>query len=231
MIHHKVTQGTDAWLNLRAGIPTASSFHRIITPKTLKLSAQADDYMNWLLAEWILGMPIEGPQTEWMERGQQMEDEAVKFYALERDAEPKGAGFFTTDDGMIGASPDRLVGEDGLLEIKCPAPQTHVAYMRGHGVDEKYVTQLQGQLWVSERAWVDIQSYAPGFPTVIVRVERDEQYIAALSKQVRIFADAMVQARVNLTQKFGDFKPVVRRRPDALGISEADIDAIIAGGQ
>jgi hypothetical protein len=78
---------------------------------------------------------------------------------------------------------------------------------------------------------VDIQSYAPGFPTVIVRVERDEQYIAALSKQVRIFADAMVQARVNLKQKFGDFKPVVRRRPDSLGISEADIDAIIAGGQ
>ena len=207
MIHHQVDQATPEWKALRAGIPTASLFHRILMPKTLKLSAQADDYMNWLLAEWVLGKPLDSIQTEWMENGTNMEPEAAFSYAFERNCEPELAGFFTTDDGLIGASPDRLIGSDGLLEIKCPAPQTHVAYMRGNGVDEKYISQLQGQMWVCERAWVDIQSYAPGFPTVIVRIPRDENYIAILSKTVRAFAARMVEERADFTERFGNFAP------------------------
>ena len=145
MIHHDVKQNSDRWHNLRLGIPTASEFHRIITPKTMKLSSQAEDYRDWLLAEWIYGAPLESPETSFMQRGSELEPEAVRSYEFERDCEVSEAGFFTTDDGMVGASPDRLVGSCGLLEIKCPAPQTHVGYMMSRAVDEKYMTQLQGQ--------------------------------------------------------------------------------------
>jgi hypothetical protein len=246
MIHHKVSQGTDAWLNLRAGIPTASCFDKIVTAKKLEVSKTADKYMAFLLAEWILGMPLDTFQDDWMKRGQEMEPEAVKYYALETDTEPEPAGFFTTDDGMSGASPDRIMPSiKRLLEVKCPSPQVHVGYMLaasgGKSLDDDYVAQIQGQLVVcDEYEDLDILSYCPGFPPVIINVKRKETivdqktgetYSQKLGSSVREFAAKLVQARVSLKQKFGDFKPVVRRRPDSLGISEADIDAIIAGGQ
>src|SRR5262245_45091449 len=119
MIIHDVVQGSTSWLQLRAGIPTASQFDQIITPSG-KPSKSAERYMLTLLAERLMGHPITENVSMWMKRGSEMEADAVAFYQLQTDSDTVPVGFITNDEGTIGASPDRLVGEEGLLEIKCP---------------------------------------------------------------------------------------------------------------
>lgn len=199
---HNVRQGTEEWARLRIGIPTASCFAKIITPKTLKPSSQADMYMCQLIAEAILGMPLDAEASQFMERGSALEKEAVAFYELERDTTTAAVGFVTLDDGSAGCSPDRLVGDDGLLEIKCPSPAVHVAYRLGvDAVAEKYKAQAQGQLWITGRRWVDCLSYHPDMPPALTRTERDEAFIEALAAEVQQFNLRLEAARATLAQK------------------------------
>lgn len=228
-IVHNCEQNSEEWHRLRLGIPTASCFHRIITPKTLKPSKQADDYLAWLLAEWIYGAPLDSVQTDYMQRGHDMEPAAVKSYEFETGRKTETVGFITTDDGMIGASPDRLVvGCKRLLEIKAPALQTHVAYMLHRDVDDDYRVQLQGQLWVSGDEGVDIQSYYPGLPSVIIPVERDPKYQDALSEALPGFVARLLQARADLEGRYGNLRqPPPEPKADPLGVSDADVDAYL----
>lgn len=186
MIVHDVEQGSPEWQRLRAGIPTASQFNRIITP-TGRASKQADEYMRHLIAERMMGLPLDSPKTSWMERGMEMESEAVCYYEFERDCAVEPVGFITDDAHTYGASPDRLIGEDGVLEIKCPSPQVHIGYMLYKDVDLEYWCQLQGQLFVSGREWADICSYHPCLDSVILRVLRDEQFISRLAEEIAEF--------------------------------------------
>lgn len=186
MIIHDCTQGTTKWLQLRSGIPTASEFSKIIT-NSGKPSASADPYINTLIAERLLEKPLVEYMSFWMERGSQMEAEAVSYYEFQRDCEVERVGFVTNDEKTIGASPDRFVGEDGLLEIKCPAPDTHISYLLFDPASKKYQQQIQGQLWITERKWVDVLSYYPGLPEALIRVERDEEYMESLAKLVTGF--------------------------------------------
>lgn len=188
IVHKEIIQGSASWLQIRAGIPTSSEFHRIVTPKTGKPSEQAKAYMYGLIAERIMGTPLVESVSWFMERGSAMEAEAVSYYAFQRDVEPEPVGFITNDDATIGASPDRLIGDDGLLEIKCPAPHTHIGLLLKEPLDMKYRSQIQGQLWVTGRQWVDIMSYCPGLPEVLIRVERDEEHIARLAIGVTAFS-------------------------------------------
>ena len=128
-----------------------------------------------------MGRPCIEVVTTWMDRGSQSEAEAVSFYELQRDQETIKAGFITNDAGTIGASPDRFVGDDGLLEIKVPKEHTHVSYLLKKAVDQAYYPQVQGQLWISERQWADVLSYHPEMPPALIRVERDEKFIALLA--------------------------------------------------
>jgi hypothetical protein len=106
--------------------------------------------------------------------------------------------------------------------------------MIGSGVDEKYMAQLQGQLWVCERDVDEIQSYCPGFPTIVVKVGRDEKYIAKLKDAVDSFNEIMLKMRERLTQEYGPFTPravnSTNDEYDGMGVSDADIDALIAHG-
>lgn len=187
MILHDVVQGSTRWLEVRAGIPTASAFDRIVTPKG-RPSTQAAKYMHTLLAERLMGHPVLQVQTHWMGRGQQLEGEAVLYYENMRELDTTPIGFVTNDERTIGASPDRFVGEDGLLEIKCPAEHTHVSYLLTRHVDAEYYPQVQGQLWITDRKWLDIVSYHPEMPIAIVRVERDNVFIADLAQMVQAFS-------------------------------------------
>jgi len=205
MIRHNVEQGSPEWARLRAGIPTASQFNRIVTPGG-KPSVQADEYMRFLLAERLIGLPLDSPKTSWMQRGQEMEGEAVCFYEFTREIAVEPIGFVTTDDGKIGASPDRLIGDDGLLEIKCPSPEVHIGYMLWDRVDDKYKVQLQGQLYVSERSWVDICSYHPCLDSVIVRVKRDEEFIEKLAEELETFISYLEVAQTRLQEKGYTFR-------------------------
>lgn len=232
MIVHNVSQGTAAWLKLRSGIPTASNFHKIWTPGG-KLSKQAEGYMSELLAEWIVGHPFEAEQTKWMERGTTFEAEAVKAYEFQQDADTEAVGFITNDAGTIGASPDRLVGNNRLLEIKCPKHGTHVNYMLTGEIESDYLPQLQGQLWITEREGVDIVSYHPEMGHVIIPVKRNDHYIAALSAAVESFVDVMATKRAELEKRYGPFVRPEAKEPDAspFDVSESDVDLIWANAQ
>lgn len=190
MIIHKVAQGTQAWLDLRAGIPTASRFDSIMTPGKKK-SDSAGKYMDHLLAERILGRPIEGFKSKYMDLGNEYESRAVASYELANDCETEKVGFVTIDDGKIGCSPDRFIVDcsDGMLEAKAPSPAVHVSYlMASTGASKEYKVQLQGELWTCERDWVDIISYSPGFPDAVFRTYRDEEFITELAAHVRAFS-------------------------------------------
>lgn len=186
---HDVAQGSGDWLKLRLGIPTASQFHRIVTP-TGQFSKQSRAYAHYLLAEQLLNYSLESLQNlEWIARGKDIEPQAVRMYEFEQDAETAPVGFITTDDLRLGATPDRLiVGSAGALEVKCPAPQTHVGYMiEGFGAD--YVPQVQGQMLVGEFDFVDRYSHHPELPPVLLRTHRDEPYIAKLRAALAEFCD------------------------------------------
>lgn len=231
MIYHDVEQNHPDWFRLRLGIPTASEFHRIITPKKMQLSSQASGYMYRLLAEWITGEQVENFQTQWMERGQDLEDKAVMAYEMLAGVETKRGGFITTDDGLIGCSPDRLIGEEGDLELKCPLVQTQVEYALNGTVGDDYMAQLQGRMMIHEREWVDIFSYHPKLVIPVVRVHRDEKFIAILRSLLSEFLERMLKARAELEERFGPFvRPGAVAEPveDPDGITDADVYAILA---
>ena len=200
MIIHDCIQGTTEWLQLRAGIPTASCFERIIT-KSGKPSTQAEKYMHRLLAERIMGHPVTEFVSAYMARGSELEADARAYYEGVRELDVVKVGFCTNDEKTIGASPDALVGDEGLLELKCPAEHTHVAYLLTRAVDAEYYPQAQGQLWIAGRKWLDIMSYHPEMPPAIIRVERDEAFIGTLSSALLTFSAALEMAAVDLRER------------------------------
>jgi len=203
VIIHDVAQGTAKWLALRAGIPTASCFDKIITPGG-KASTSAKNYMNLLLAERIMGHPAETFQSEWMSRGNEFEQKAVDSYEFQKDCQTVQIGFITNDDGSIGCSPDRGIVDNpkGGLETKCPSPQVHVTYMlAATGAANEYRCQLQGQLWICEWEWVDILSYHPEMPEALFRVYRDDDFIKELSAHVLSFSRQLEEKSSDFTER------------------------------
>jgi len=176
-------QGSPEWLAARLGIPSASMFAKIVTTKGI-WSASADAYINQLVAERLTGEREEVFQSHHMLRGTELEPDARDLYSLISDAEVTEVGFCLHDTLSAGCSPDGLIGEEGGLEIKAPAPSTHVEYLRGGVLPSKYKQQVMGCLWITGREWWDFVSYHPTMKPLIVRVERDEEYIAALEKCV-----------------------------------------------
>lgn len=197
MIRLDVEQGSAAWIQARLGIPTASQFHRILTPKTLRVSEAASGYRNELLAEWLLGEPASDELSQFVQRGTVEESAARRFYELERDVDVEPVGFLLTDDRRAGCSPDGFVGQDGGLELKVPSASVHVGYLL-EAAGDKYKAQIQGNLWISEREWWDFVSYHPSLPPALVRFSRDEVFIAALRGAVSCFCDGLDAAKDSL---------------------------------
>lgn len=179
--HYETEHNSGEWFNLRAGVATSSQFDKILT-KGGNLSEQSDAYANKLIAELLLGKPIDREfSTFAMEWGHAYEGEAVKLYEFETDSTVKKGGFFLSDDMMFGASPDARIysGDEvvGLAEIKCPEnPANHIEFLLMQEMNPKYIPQVQGQLYVSGMQWVDWFSYYPEMPSARIRVFRDETY-------------------------------------------------------
>lgn len=192
-------QGTQEWLQSRLGCPSGSGFDRLITSSG-KPSTQADGYINQLIAELLTGETTEVKVTEWMQRGTDLEPFARNFYELMSDNEVQEVGFCKHDDMECGVSPDGLIGTDGGLEIKCPTPATHIAYLRAGVLPSKYKQQVQGCMWVTGRDWWDFMSYHERMPALIVRVERDDDYIKLLAEEVSKAVDT-IQSEVNRLRK------------------------------
>jgi hypothetical protein len=185
-IYHDVVQYSEEYDRLRLGIPTSSNFHKVITPQG-KPSKQWREYACVLIAERILQHKIEFYNSPAMERGLIVEAEAADWYEFDQDVTVQRIGLITDDKHTMGCSPDRLIGEDGLLEIKAPLPQTQVEYWISGELGERFRPQLQGQLYVSQRSWVDILCWHDVLPKLVVRVEPDEKFMAALDHELRIF--------------------------------------------
>ena len=196
MIRLDCQQGSREWIEARLGIPTASEFKRILTPGG-KLAKPRSEYVWELVAEWALGEPVtKFGGNDWTERGQVLEPEARKFYSFQRDLKPRTVGLIYRDeDRMCGCSPDGLVGDNGLIELKCPMAGNHLQYLVGDSVPSKYAMQVQGQLWVSGRAWCDFVSYYPGLPVFIKRVEPDSKIQTVLDEIMPHFVAEVLAGR------------------------------------
>lgn len=180
-------QGTAEWMDARRGIPTASQFGRIYT-STGKASTQAADYRLKLLGAWMSGLDEEEFASNAMAHGIMHEPAAREWYEMTRDVRVDQVGFAYLDETrMVGASSDGLVGDDGLVEIKCPQFGAHMANLLSDGMPSGYIPQVQGNLWILDRQWCDFVSYHPALPSKVVRVLRDEEYIDGLRKAVETF--------------------------------------------
>jgi hypothetical protein len=177
------TQGSEAWLESRLGRPTASNFGKLITP-TGKASTSAEGYINELIAQKITGEIPEFFKSEAMQRGNELEASAKALYEFTRDVEVVEVGLCLHDSLECGASPDGLINDDGGIEVKAPLSHTHVSYLRDGDIPAKYIPQVQGCLWITEREWWDFMSYHPSMEDLIVRVYRDEAYIKKLADLV-----------------------------------------------
>ncbi len=177
-----VVQGSEAWHRLRLGIPTASRFSKILTPKTGKPSEQMTELICELLGERLCEMLPEHAESYMnnaMRHGTETEPLARERYEMLQSVTVRQIGFCKTDDERFGASPDGLVDPDGVVEIKCPQPKTHAKYILNPGaLVGDYAPQIHGLLIVTGRQWCDIMSFCPlalpGFDPVIQRVEPND---------------------------------------------------------
>ena len=191
MIVVEVLQGTPEWFAARLGIPTASGFDRIITTKG-EPSKQAQKYLYQLAAERITGVKEEGYQNGAMQRGSEMEAEARAMYEFITGNEIKTTGVCYPDEKKAyGCSPDGLVNSDGLVEIKCPTSPVHVAYLLSGELPTEYFQQVQGQLLVTGRKYVDFFSFYPGMKPLLVKISRDEKFIKALKEGLKAFCEEL----------------------------------------
>lgn len=185
-------QGTPEWLECRRGIPTASEFDTVLAKgKAGGESKTRRTYMLKLAGERLTGEPMYSYSNDHMERGKEMEAEARNLYAMVADVEPVQVGFMRRGDA--GASPDSLVGDSGLLEIKTKLAHLQLEVLLANELPSEHKAQVQGQLWISGREWVDFVSYWPGLPLFVKRIYRDEPYIARLKVEVDAFNTEMLE--------------------------------------
>ena len=176
-------QGTDEWLMARLGCPSGSGFSKLITAQGKESTSRAR-YVNALIAEKTLGKPTPVWENEFMIRGRELEPDARAFYEFDKRCTVDEVGFCKHDSYEVGVSPDGLIGAKGGLEIKCPTDGTHYGYFRANKLPPEYKAQVQGCLWITKRKWWDFLSYHPSLPPMLIRVERDEDFIKELERIV-----------------------------------------------
>lgn len=192
-------QGSESWFAARAGIPTASEFDTVMAKgKGGGESKTRRTYMLKLIGERLTQQPMWSYSNEHMERGKVMEEEARNLYSMVADLEPVQVGFLRRGDA--GCSPDSLVGNDGMLEIKTKLPHLQLDCILYDEFPSEHRAQCQGQLWIAQREWVDFVSYWPGLPLFSKRVFRDEDYIERLAEAVRAFNAEMDEVIAKVRQ-------------------------------
>lgn len=197
-----IVQGTPQWFAARLGKATASCFVNVLAaPK----SVARRNYIAKLALEIVTGEKDGGYQTAAMTSGIEREGPARKMYQNLTGELVDETGFWLHDTLDAGASPDGLVGEDGLIEIKCPSPGVYLSYLHLPAEPPEYTAQIQGQLWITGRKWCDFVSYHPDFPEeaqlIVRRIPRDDAYIATLSAAVAAFMEE-VRAEVSFIRNY-----------------------------
>lgn len=174
-VYRGIEQQTPEWFALKAGIPSASRAGRVITAKTGALSAQAEGYINELLAErvGIFEDTFEG--TAHTDNGNRREAEARELVCMTLDCDLEQVAFVTTDDGLLGCSPDgiNVEGKYGA-EIKCPMAKTHIGYLRYGQLPDSYKQQVHMSMAVTGFKRWHFASYYPGLEPLLITAEWDD---------------------------------------------------------
>lgn len=194
----EIDQGTDDWFQARLGIPTASKFATVMAKGEGKTRSE---YMRKLAGEILTGEPSETYSNVHMERGSSMEEDARKHYAFIESADIQQVGFIR--NGNCGASPDSLVGTAGGLEIKTALPHIQIDRLLRNRLPPEHKAQVQGNLWIAEREWWDFVSFWPRLPVLIVRVQRDEEFIKEMKNEIDRFNEELA-ALVESIRHYGE---------------------------
>lgn len=180
-IFHDIAQNTDEWMALRMGRFTSSSFKDLFMGKT---TAGYEKAIYTPVYERLTGeRPEEFRGNFATDRGHDLEPMAVENYEMETFNETFNGGFWELGD-WIGCSPDRLVEKDGLFEAKAPLYNTMMNYLLNNELPKAYYWQVHGQMYVTDRAWCDFYAYHPMLPTLLIRINRDEEIEKKLVAQL-----------------------------------------------
>lgn len=199
-----IIQGTPEWFAQRIGKATASQISNVMMKPTL---AGYQNYRAQLVCERLTGEVAETFKSAAMQHGNDTEPQARAFYELETCLTVHEVAFIDHPTiEMSGASPDGLVGDDGLVEIKCPQPATHIKTLTGSKIARNYMLQMQWQLSCTGRAWCDFVSFCPSMPSEmqinIQRVLRDPALIVEISEAVKEFMAGVDAVCADLNSKF-----------------------------
>ena len=201
-------QRTDEWFAARLGCVTASRTADVMAKTKSGYSASRANYMAQLITEHLTNEKADGFSSAAMQWGTETEPQARAAYELMTSEDVLEDGFVAhpTIKGF-GASPDGLVGADGLVEIKCPNSATHIDTLLSEKVPAKYVTQMQVQMMCCQREWCDFVSFDPRLPGDMnfwmQRVWADEERQKEIETEVRLFILEMEDKLQNLRDKFG----------------------------
>lgn len=185
-------QGSPEWFAARCGRVTASRVVDVIARTKAGWGASRANYAAELIAERLSGTTAPSFTNSAMQWGTDTEPQARSAYAIRHGVEVAEVGFVLHPEiEMSGASPDGLVGDDGMVEIKCPNTATHLETLLGETVPGKYLTQMQWQMACTGRAWCDFASFDPRLPErmnlFVARVPRDLSMILELESEVTAF--------------------------------------------
>lgn len=187
-----IIQGSPEWFAVRCGKVTASRVADVTAKTKTGWGASRANYMAELIAERLTGVTAPSYTNAAMQWGTETEPQARAAYSFRTNADVAEVGF--VDHAIIkmsGASPDGLVGDDGLIELKCPNTATHIDTLLGDEIDGKYIKQMQWQMACTGRKWCDFVSFDPRMPEsmrlLIQRVNRDNGVITALENEVVLF--------------------------------------------
>jgi putative phage-type endonuclease len=201
-----IEQGTPEWHQLRLGKVTASRVKDVMAKTKTGVSATRQNYLTELVVERRTGSPSEGFSNAAMAWGTEQEPEARRRYEAEKGVLVQEVAFVDHPTiPMSGASPDGLVGEDGLVEIKCPNTKTHIETLLANKAPSQYISQMQWQMACTDRAWCDFVSFDPRMPDdeqfFCIRVPRDDEYIQSLEVEVLKFLGEVNEAITQLDRR------------------------------
>ena len=197
-----VEQGSPEWFQMRLGKVTASRVTDILAKTKTGPSASRQNYLIELAIQRTTGIIQESYSNSAMEWGTQTEPQArVAYEVTTNNFVDKVAFIDHPSIKWFGCSPDGLVSDRGLLEIKCPNSATHWEYFKSKKPPQKYFIQMQAQIAVTNKDWCDFVSFDPRMPDrsqlLIVRINRDEAFIAEMEAEIKKFLDE-VEVEVNL---------------------------------
>ena len=200
-------QGTQEWLQERCGKVTASRIGDLMAKTKTGYGASRANYMAEIIAERLTGVPKQGVTNEAMRWGTETEPQARAMYEFQTGQDVTETGFVPhpTIEGC-GASPDGLVGDTGLVEIKCPNTATHIETLRGAPIDRKYLLQMHWQMICTGRDWCDFVSFDPRLPLEmqmhVRRVERDAELAEEITAEVTQFLTELNNTVADLRARY-----------------------------